>query len=73
VRDRNHGEVLDALERALRDNPHLRFLPKEEVAQHLAISGYVDREPSPELVGEAMATVVAEEQAFGPDVPLEDS
>jgi hypothetical protein len=73
MRDRNQGEVLDALERALKDNPHLRFLPKEEVARLLVVGGYVARETTPEQVGEAMATVVAEEQAFGPDVPLEDS
>jgi len=33
----------------------------------------VEGKPSAEIVGEAMATVVAEEQAFGPDVPIEES
>jgi hypothetical protein len=70
----NHDEVLEALERALRDNPHLRKLPPEEVARRLVSDGYVRGEPpSPAVVGEAMATVAAEERAFGPDVPLEES
>jgi hypothetical protein len=72
MRDRSHSEVLEALERALEDNPHLRGLSADEVARRLVLEGYVETEPSPALVGEAMATVAAEEQAFGPDVPLEE-
>ena len=67
-----YGEVLEALERALADNPHLRGEPAEEAARQLMIGGYLEEEPSPGVVGEAMATVAAEEQAFGPDVPLEE-
>ncbi len=69
----DHDEVLGALERALEDNPHLRDQPAEEVARQLVLGGYVEGEPSPSDVAAAMATVVAEEQAFGPDVPLEES
>lgn len=66
-------EVLEALERALEDKPHLRGLPLEEAARQLVLGGYLEEEPSLGLVGQAMATVVAEEQAFGPDVPLEET
>jgi len=65
--------VLEALEQALEDNPHLRSLPLKEVARKLVLGGYLEVEPSLGIVGEAVATVVAEEQAFGPDVPLEES
>ena len=68
-----HDEVLEALERALMDNPRLRVAPLEEVARQLVLGGYIEEEPSVGLVGAAMVTVVAEEQAFGPDVPLEES
>jgi len=68
----NHDEVLEALERALFDNPRLRDAPSEEVARQLILGSYLNKEPSVGLVGAAMATIVAEEQAFGPDVPLEE-
>jgi len=68
----NHDEVLEALEKALFDNPRLRVAPIEEVARQLILGGYLEGEPSVGLVGAAMATIVAEEQAFGPDVPLEE-
>jgi hypothetical protein len=67
-----YEEVLEALEKALMDNPHLRYAPIEEVARQLVLSGYLTEEPSLGVVGEAMATIVAEEQAFGSDVPLEE-
>jgi hypothetical protein len=67
-----YGAVLEALERALMDNPHLRVAPIEEVARQLMLGGYLEKEPSFGVVGAAMATVVAEEQGFGPDVPLEE-
>jgi len=42
------------------------------VARQLILGSYFNKEPSVGLVGAAMATIVAEEQAFGPDVPLEE-
>ncbi len=68
-----YKEVLESLEQALVDNPHLRTADPEEVARQLVLGGYVEGEAPPGVVGEAMATVAAEEQAFGPDVPLEES
>jgi hypothetical protein len=64
--------VLEALEASLMGNPHLRGAPIEEVARQLMLDGYLEEEPSLDVVGQAMATVAAEEQAFGPDVPTED-
>jgi hypothetical protein len=66
-------EVLEALERVLMDNPRLRDALAEEVARQLMLGGCLEEEPTPGVVGEALATVIAEEQAFGPNVPLEDS
>jgi hypothetical protein len=71
-RELGYDEVLEALEQALIDNPRLRRAPIEELAGHLVLGGYLREEPSLGIVGAAMATVVAEEQAFGPDVPLEE-
>ena len=65
--------MLEALERAFVDTPRLRVAPIEELARQLVLGGYLEEEPSLGLVGEAKATIVAEEQAFGPDVPLEES
>ena len=64
--------VLVALEASLMGNPHLRGAPIEEVARQLMLGGYLVEEPSLDVVGQAMTTIAAEEQAFGPDVPTED-
>ena len=66
-------EVLDALKRALEDNRQLRDLPPEEVARQLMLGGYLQEEPSLHRVADALASLGAEEQAFGPDVPTEDA
>ena len=71
-REPSTEEVIEALERALMHDPHLRDAPIEEVARQLMLGAYLHEEPSPDLVGEAMALVIAEEQAFGPDVPMEE-
>ena len=66
-------EVLDALKRALEDNRRLRDLPAEEVARRLVLGGYLQEEPALHRVADALASLEAEEQAFGPDVPTEDA
>ena len=67
-------EVLDALKRALEDNRRLRVFPPEEVARQLVLGGYLqEEEPSLHRVTDALASLGAEEQAFGPDVPTEDA
>jgi hypothetical protein len=72
-RESRHDEVLRALERALKDNPRLRDKPTEEVSRELVLSGYLREDPPLAPVAEALATIIAEEQAFGPDVPLDEA
>jgi hypothetical protein len=66
-------KVLKALERALVDNPHLRDLPAEVLGHKLILGGYMQDDPPVRLVEEALGTVKAEEQAFGPDMPTEEA
>jgi hypothetical protein len=66
-------EVLDALKRALKDNRRLGDFPAEEVARQLVLGGYLQEEPALHRVEDALASLQAEEQAFGPDVPTEDA
>ena len=66
-------EVLEAIKRALEDDRHIVDSPAEEVARHLVLGGYVEGEPTVSRVADAMASLEAEEQAFGPDVPTEDA
>jgi hypothetical protein len=66
-------EVLEALKRALEDDRRLRDLPAEEVARQLVLGGYLRGEPTVSQAADALASLHAEEQAFGPDVPTEDA
>ena len=66
-------EVLEALKRALEDDRHLVDFPADEVARQLVLGGYVEGEPTVSRVADALASLNAEEQAFGPDVPTEDA
>ena len=66
-------EVLEAIKRALEDDRQIVELPAEEVARQLMLGGYVEGEPTVFRVTDALATLEAEEQAFGPDVPTEDA
>jgi hypothetical protein len=64
-------EVLEAIERALVDNPLLRHAPIEELSRQLMLGGYLKEEPSLGLMVDVMTTIVAGEQPFGPDGPFE--
>jgi hypothetical protein len=66
-------EVLEALKRALKDDRRLRDIPAEEVARQLVLGGYLREEPTLLQMADALSTLEAEEQAFGPDVPTEDA
>jgi hypothetical protein len=66
-------EVLEGIKSALEDDRHLTDLPAEEVARQLVLGGYVEGEPTVSRVADALASLEAEEQAFGPDVPTEDA
>jgi hypothetical protein len=66
-------EVLDAVKRALEDNRRLGEFPAEEVARQLVLGGYLQEEPTLSVVTDALSSLKAEEEAFGPDVPIEDA
>jgi hypothetical protein len=71
-RELTHDEVLEAIERALMDNPLLRHAPVEELSGQLVLGGYLTEEPSLGLMVEVMTTIgTAEQEAFEPDVSLE--
>jgi hypothetical protein len=65
------AEVLQAVKRAIREKPGVRRLPAE-VAGRLIVGGYLPEEPPLPFVADALGTIEAEDQAFGPDVPIED-
>ncbi len=52
--------VLEALKKALQDDPTLKEQPAEGVAASLAQGGYLEREPDPVLVAEALGSLDAD-------------
>ena len=66
------AEIVEAVKRAIRDNPRARNLPAEEMARRLVLGGYLQEEPPVPFVADALGTMEAEDQAFGPDVPMEN-
>lgn len=66
-------EVIEALKRALEHDRRLSDSPAEEVARQLVLGGYLREEPALPHVKDALSTLQAEEQAFGPDVTTEDA
>jgi hypothetical protein len=59
--------VLRALREAVQENPRLKEMPAEEVARQLVLGGYLEGEPAPPLVAEALGDLEAEEQSFEAD------
>ena len=49
--------VLEALKKALGDDPTLRERPDEEVSTKLKRDGYLEEEPDPVLVAEMLAAI----------------
>ncbi len=66
-------EVMEALKRALEDNRHIADSPADEVARQLVLDGYLQEEPTVSQTADVLASLRAEEQAFGPDLPTEDA
>ena len=60
-------EILEALREAIFDNPRLTEMPAEEVARQLVLGGYLQEEPSPELVADMLGALEAEEGGFEAD------
>ncbi len=54
-------DILAALRKALEEDPNLAQTTEEEVARRLVSGGYLEHEPSPPLVAEALQTIEAEE------------
>ena len=52
--------VQEALKKALEDDPTLKEQPAEQVAAGLAEGGYLDQEPDPVLVAEALGALDAD-------------
>ena len=65
--------ILQALRRAIQDNPHVLDIPIEEIPHQLVLGGYLQEEPSLLFVADALWTIEAEDQAFGPDVLPEEA
>ena len=68
----SHDEIVEALQRAVMDVPRLREFTTEEMARQPVLGGYLREEPSLERVEDAFGTLLAEEQAFGPEIWPED-
>lgn len=66
-------EVIEALKRALHDDRRFSDSPAEEVARQLVLRGYLREEPTLSQAADALSSMEAEEQAFGPDVPTEEA
>ena len=49
--------IMDALRKALREDPKMRERPAEEVALELARGGYLEEEPEPVLVAELLGSM----------------
>ncbi len=58
-------EILEALRRALRDDPGVRERKAEDVSRDLAQGGYLPDEPDPVLVAEMLGIIEAEEGPGG--------
>ena len=50
-------DILEALRRALREDPGLKERSSEEVSRRLARDGYLEEEPSPTLVAEMLGAI----------------
>jgi hypothetical protein len=60
-------QILGALREALKENSRLREMPTEEVARQLVLGEFLEEEPAPPLVAEALDSLEAEEQSFQAD------
>ena len=54
-------QVLEALRKALRDDPEMLDRPAEEVSGDIARGGYLPEEPDPVLVAEMLGKLESEE------------
>jgi hypothetical protein len=60
-------EILKALREAIFENPRLKEMPSDEVAQQLVLDGRLQEEPSPALVADMLDALEVEEGGFDAD------
>ena len=53
-------EILEALKRAVRDDPRMQERPAEDLSKELARGDYLREEPDPVLVAEMLGTIESE-------------
>ena len=63
----DNEEILEALRKAVSDNPRLAEMLAEEVARQLMLDGHLQEEPSPALVADMLDALEAEEGDFEAD------
>jgi hypothetical protein len=66
-------EVLDALKRAIGEDPGLRRKPAGEISRGLAQGGYLEEEPDPVLVAEMVEGIEDEDATAQPDELSEEA
>jgi hypothetical protein len=66
-------EVLDALKRAIAEEPGLRQKSAEEISRELAQRGYLEEEPDPVLVAEMVEGIEDEDATAQPDELSEEA
>ncbi len=59
-------EILEALRRAVRDDPGVPEREAEDVSRNLVQGGYLPEEPDPVLVAEMLGIIEAEAGSEGP-------
>ena len=66
-------EILDALKRAIGEEPGLRGKPAEEISQDLVQRGYLEEEPDLVLVAEMVEGIEDEDATAQPDELSEEA
>ena len=66
-------EVLDALKRAIGEDPGLRHKPAEEISRELARRDYLEEKPDPVLVAEMVEGIEDEDATAQPDELSEEA
>lgn len=66
-------EILDALKKAVGEDPGLRRRPAEEISRKLREGGYLEEEPDPVLVAEMVEGLEGEAQGAHAEEPSEEA
>jgi hypothetical protein len=66
-------EILDALKKAIGEDPGLRQKPAEDISRELVHGGYLEEEPDPVLVAEMVEGIEDEDATAQPDELSEEA